>query len=164
MIAFKQITASSIGNSTNTPTKIYITDKVRFKMEEKEKELNRVRGEIVKTHEKVEKELKAKSKIFKQAGEAVTVKQKQELKKWIDNYNNLGKKIKYVDKKLEEIKQHKEDPKNLDGVVECRGDIFPGVVIDFYGIDTKIIKDSMKCNKYWLNENKELETGDLDNE
>ena len=65
------------------------------------------------------------------------------LKKWVDAYNSLSMKVKYVDKKKAEIKALLTSPANLTGSIKVKGTIYPGAKLDMYGMSHKSIKNRM---------------------
>ena len=67
----------------------------------------------------------------------------EELKKWVDAYNSLSMKIKYVEKKKAEIKEIMNSPANLNGFIKVNNTIYPGTKIDMYGVSHKLIKNRM---------------------
>lgn len=143
LMVYDQALAVNIGNDSGVETDIFLVDKNRVKAKEKLEELDAVREKVAKQLEPVSRELKSKSMIIKRAGVQATLKQKQELKKWVDAYNSLSMKIKYIEKKKAEIKEVMSSPANLNGFIKVKNTIYPGTKIDMYGISHKSIKNKM---------------------
>jgi hypothetical protein len=140
---YDQAVAVNIGNDSGVETDLFLVDKNRLKATEKLEELDAVKEKVAKQLEPVSRELKSKSMIIKRAGPQATLKQKQELKKWVDAYNSLSMKIKYVEKKKAEIKEIMSSPANLNGFIKVKNTIYPGTKIDMYGVSHKSIKNRM---------------------
>lgn len=134
---------NNIGNDKHVKTKINLVDLEKEKVKEKIKELKTFQEKVVKSLEPVKRELKSKSIILKQAGNTATDRQKQELKKWLDNYNNLTMKIKYIDSKIVEMNNILKNPSFYKGYIKVRGIIFPGVTINLYDQDQKVIETKL---------------------
>ena len=143
LTVYDQALAVNIGNDSGVETDIFLVDKNRLKAKEKLEELEEVREKVAKQLDPVSRELKTKSMIIKRAGAQATLKQKQELKKWVDAYNSLSMKIKYVEKKKAEIKEVMSSPANLNGFIKVNNTIYPGTKIDMYGVSHKSIKNKM---------------------
>lgn len=143
LMVYDKVLAVNIGNDSGVETDIFLVDKNRVKAKEKLEELDAVREKVAKQLEPVSRELKSKSMIIKRAASQATLKQKQELKKWVDAYNSLSMKIKYIEKKKVEIKEVMNSPANLNGFIKVKNTIFPGTKIDMYGISHKSIKNRM---------------------
>jgi len=143
----------NVGNDGGVETDIFLVDKNRAKAKEKLAELADVKGKIAKQLEPVSRELKAKSQILKRAGDQATVKQRQELKKWVDTYNSLSMKVKYIEKKESEITEVMNSPANYGGFIKVHGTIHPGVKLDMYGVSHKAIGAKMTNKVFRLVDN-----------
>ena len=143
LTVYDQAVAMNIGNDKGVETGVFLVDKNRLKAKEKLEELNEVKEKVGKQLSPISRELKTKSMILKRAGVQASVKQRQELKKWVDAYNSLSMKIKYIDKKNAEIKEQMASPANLNGFIKVKGTIYPGAKLDMYGISHKSIKTRM---------------------
>lgn len=148
--AYEYIEAMNIGNASAIDTKVYIVDKNIGKAKEKLAELADVKGKILKQLEPVSKELKTKTAMLKMVGANATDRQKMELKKWVDSYNTLAMKIKYVDTKIVEINKEMKSSKNFNGYVRVDGVIFSNVTINMYDMSNKKVdvKMSKKTFRY----------------
>ncbi|MBN1552874.1 DUF342 domain-containing protein [bacterium] len=124
----------NLGNDSMIKTEIAFVDRQKQKAEEKRKELVDVREQLSKQLEPISKELKTKTSIMKKSGTEITERHKQELKKWIDSYNNLSLKVKYVDEKIAEIQKEIDSASYSAGSLKVYGTIFENVKIDMYGI------------------------------
>lgn len=131
-----------IGNDKHVETNIQFIDKNKMKYMQQIEELKELREKVIKQIEPVQRELKSKTAMLKRVGENITDRHRQELKKWVDMFNNLNSKIQFIDKKLGKITEEMESPKNYNGYLRVKGTIFPGVILDMYGISKKIIKNS----------------------
>jgi len=150
---YDRVIAVNIGNDKNVETFISLVDKNRSKAKEKLEELKQVREKIIKQLEPVSRELKSKTMIIKKIGANATMKQRQELKKWVDSYNSLNMKVKYIDKKEEEIKAQMNSPANYNGSIKVTNTIYPGVKLDMYGISHKDFKNRMTDKVFRLKDN-----------
>ncbi len=140
--AYTSIELMHAGNASGLETRLSLVDKQKELLEAKSLELRNLRTQIVDKLEPIKKQVQAKAAIFKKAGDLVTDRQKLEMKKWIDAYNDLTMKLKYVDQKIEELKNAIASRTTFEGFIKISGDIYPGVIIDLYGI-TRIIKTQM---------------------
>lgn len=143
LTVYDRAVAMNIGNDKGVETEVFLVDKNRLKAKEKLGELNEVKEKVEKQLTPISRELKSKSMILKRAGGQASLKQRQELKKWVDAYNSLSMKIKYIEKKKAEIKEVMSSPANLNGFIKVKNTIYPGTKIDMYGISHKSIKNKM---------------------
>jgi hypothetical protein len=153
LTVYDHVTAYMIGNDSNVETLITLVDKNRAKAKEKLDELKEVREKIVKQLDPVTRELKTKSAMLKKIGHAATDRQRQELKKWVDAYNSLNMKVKYIDKKEEEIQAIMNSSANFNGYIKVLHTIYPGTKLDMYGISHKDIKTLFTSKTFKLMEN-----------
>jgi uncharacterized protein (DUF342 family) len=148
---YDHMIAANIGNENNVQTKVILINQNKEQAETKIAELASLQEKITKMLDPVKKEMKSKSHILsKIEGKDVTPRHKEELKKVVDNYNNLNMKLQYVEKKLEENRQLAQAPSSFDGYVKITGDIFPGVEIDLYGRAQRIIKTKLQNKMFKL--------------
>jgi DNA mismatch repair ATPase MutS len=122
---------------------VLLVDKNKNLAREKLEEIQSVKDKINKQLEPVGRELKTKTVMLKKIGGAATDRQRQELKKWIDSYNSLTMKIKYIQKKEEELTAFMNSPSNYNGYLKATGTVFPGVKFDLYGVSHKDVKVAM---------------------
>ena len=88
----------------------------------------------------------------KKAGDAVTERQSAELKKWIDDFNGLDMKARYVQRKIEDLTQAVNRQVTHDGFVKILGEVFPGVVVTLYDFSLMIReRASGKCYRLSAN-------------
>ncbi|HAJ80450.1 MAG TPA: hypothetical protein DCO75_11845 [Fibrobacteres bacterium] len=127
------------GNETGIVTKLAIVDKNEAVNIEKLKEFQALKVKLDNAMEPVKKQLKTKAAILKKAGET-SGRMTDELKKWINIYNDLTLKLKYIDKSIAEVNEKMKKPDTCDGYIKVMGNIFPGTELSFFGI-TKNIKN-----------------------
>ncbi|KMQ52472.1 Serine phosphatase RsbU, regulator of sigma subunit [Chitinispirillum alkaliphilum] len=131
--AEKSISAKQAGSEKEVKTKLVLYDKIKEENLEKIRQIEELESKLVKQLEPVEINLKSKAVILKKSGKNVSDYQRKEVRKWVDAYNKLTLKIKYVREKLEEIKSETKDWVEYNGFVYIAGQIFPGVKIDVFG-------------------------------
>jgi uncharacterized protein (DUF342 family) len=154
--AYESIEAMSIGNENNVPTKIELVNKERAIAEDKLKELTALKDKIEKQLAPVMREMKAKSGIVKKSPSGITDRLREQLKKIVDTYNGLSVKLKYIDKKIEEVNAAIEAPTQCEGFVRVKDTIYPGVEVSLYGIGRKVMKTKM-TNKVFRIEKNDLQ-------
>jgi hypothetical protein len=137
--ASTHIKAHQVGNENIGETKLVLFDKNKEETLGKIKELLALKEKLTTAMEPIKKQVQTKAAIFKKAGAIVSDRQKAELKKWIEDYNQMQLKVKYVDQKLTEMQATLNNPTNYTGFIQVVGDMYPGTVLDFYGM-TKLIK------------------------
>jgi len=144
--ATRQVEATQIGNEQGIETRIILVDKNKMIAEEKLKELQTLRKKLEEKVEPIKKQVQSKAAIMKKAGDALTDRQRAEMKKWIDEYNAMNMKLKYVVQKIADAETLIRKPTTADGFVRVSGDIHPGAVLTFYGM-SRAIQSTMtgKC-------------------
>jgi uncharacterized protein (DUF342 family) len=156
---YDHMQAANIGNENNVPTRVIVVNQVKEQAENKIAELQTLKDKLLKMLDPIKKEMKTKSNILrKMESDEVTPRHMAELKKSVDNFNNLNMKLQYVDKKIEENRSVVQAPTNFDGYVKILNDIFPGVEIDLYGRAQRAIKVKMQNKLFKLN----IETASVD--
>ncbi len=153
LTVYDRAVAVNIGNDKNVETLVSLVDKNRNKAKEKLEELVVVREKIQKQLQPISRELKTKTMIIKKVGGNATLRQREELKKWVDSYNSLNMKVKYIDKKEAEIKAQMSSPTNYNGFIKVSNTIYPGVKLDMYGVSHKDIKGKMTNKTFKLVDN-----------
>ncbi|MBD3390918.1 MAG: DUF342 domain-containing protein [Chitinivibrionales bacterium] len=157
--AFEYIEAMSIGNNNNVPTKIELLNKEKAMAEDKLGELEELKEKMTKQMAPVMREMKSKSAIVKKiskGGAAISDKQREQLKKIVDTYNGLSVKLKYIEKKIEEVNATIEEPTQCDGFIRVKDTIYPGVELSLYGMGRKVVKNKM-TNKVFRIDKSELQ-------
>lgn len=139
--AFTHIEAYHAGNDKGIVTNLSLVDKNELANREKLKELETLQKKLAEALEPVKKQLKTKAAILKKMG-STSDRMAGELKKWLNMYNDLTLKMKYVDKNIAEIKIKLKNPATCDGYIKILGDIFPGSTVSFFGV-AKTIKVTM---------------------
>ena len=142
--AFSRIEVYQAGNEKGIVTKLSLVDKNEAANKEKLKELETLLKKLVDALEPVKKQLKTKAAILKKAGET-SGRMTEELKKWLNLYNNLTLKANYVEKNIAEVKEKLKNPQTCEGYIKVAGNAYPGTELSFFGI-TKLIK-SVTANK-----------------
>jgi uncharacterized protein (DUF342 family) len=151
---YDHMQAANVGNENNVPTRIIVVNQIKEQAENKIVELQNLREKIIKMLEPIKKELKTKSNMLRKIeSDEVTPRHKAEMKKTVDNFNNLNMKLQYVEKKIEENRTLMQAPTNFDGYVKIENDIFPGVEIDLYGRAQRTVKVKMQNKLFKLNIN-----------
>ena len=139
--AYSRIEVFQAGNDKGIPTKLALVDKNEAANKEKLKELEVLRKKLDDALEPIKKQLRTKAAILKSAG-GTSSRMSEELKKWINLYNDLTMKLKFVDKNICDIKEKLKNPVVSDGYIKVAGNLYPGVELSFFGI-TKVIKNTM---------------------
>ena len=139
VLAYHSVTVAQLGNDTGAITKLTIADKQSTMVKEKLKELTALKDKLEKELEPVKKQLKTKAAILKTAGDAVTDRHRDELKRWVDTYNNGTMKLKYIQDKMNELKKLLETPTSFDGFIKVSGNIYKGVEVLMYGMHKAIV-------------------------
>lgn len=155
VIAFSHIEAFNVGNEKGVVTKLSLADKNELANREKLKELDLLKKKLGDALEPVKKQLKTKAAILKKMG-TPTDRAAEELKKWLNMYNDLMLKMKYVDNSIADINEKLKNPIHTDGYIKVIGAIYPGVELSFYGI-VKPIK-ALATNKVFRIKNGSVDT------
>jgi len=139
LTAFSKIEIDTVGNDKGVETKLAIVDKEEQAINDKMKELVLLQKKLETEIEPIKKQLKVKAAILKQAGAPPSQRQTEELKKWLDIYNKLAVKLKYVQEKTLTLSTELKKPRIYNGYIKITGDVFPGTEVNLYGM-TKVIK------------------------
>lgn len=131
--ASSHILATQIGNTKGIDTHIVLFDVKKGIEKAKLNEYLDLKTKIVTSLEPIKKQVSTKAAIFKKAADLVTENQKAEMKKWIDSYNMLNVKLKYVQEKIDEITKAIDSPSSYEGYVKVTDGIFPGSILELYG-------------------------------
>jgi len=156
--ASENIHVYNVGNENVGETRLSLYDKKKESTLEKVKELTALKEKISESAAAIKKQVQTKAAIFKKAGDAVTDRQKSELRKWIDELNQFALKIKYVEAKIAEHQRTINDPTQHEGRIAVLGDIYPGTILDFYGM-TKLVKSKMTNKKFRVTKESQIEEG-----
>lgn len=143
------------GNDQGIETRIVVIDKNKIVAEEKVVELESLKKKLTEKLEPIKKQVQTKAAIMKKAGNVVTDRQRSEMKKWIDEYNAINMKIKYVQQKIAEAHKVILEPTDQGGYVKA-DTLLPGVVITLYETH-KVVRERMlnKCFKMGTQESEE---------
>ncbi|MBN1128558.1 MAG: DUF342 domain-containing protein [Chitinispirillaceae bacterium] len=157
--AEKFIQVGHLGAEKGNKTQITLFDKERTLLQGKLRELVELDKKLAVEIEPVEKQLKTKSDLLKKFQGAATARQLAEVKKWIDAYNGINTKIKYVHQKMEELKQKidQTSTRSYDGFVKVAGTVWQGVELELYGRYFNV-GDTMTNARFRLNK-AEIEYG-----
>jgi hypothetical protein len=145
-----------LGNENAIQTKIVLFDKNKAILEEKLKGLIELEAKLAVELEPVERQLRTKAALLKKAGDEISTRIKDEVKKWVDVYNTISQKIKYVQQKKEDLKKEILNSKNNTGFVQVLGTIYPGTDFDLYGSRLQI-SESVSNKKFQLGKNLTVE-------
>ncbi len=137
--AYKSIDAGNIGNEKGISTVVSIVNKIKIVAENRILELHKLKEKIAAQMDPITREVKAKTAIMRKAGEMVTDVHRRELKKVIMQYTNLSNKIKYVDKKIQQMQELLQKPSTYEGYVSVQGTAYQTAEIDLYGMGHKVI-------------------------
>ncbi|MBD3344013.1 MAG: DUF342 domain-containing protein [Chitinivibrionales bacterium] len=136
--AAKHIEVHQIGTEKLIETRIGLYDKNRIEAEEKLKEILELKKSLEEKLEPVKKQVRTKAAILKKTGAHTTDRQRKEIKKWVDIYNNLTLKLKYIDKRAGEIRKKTHIQSRYDGYIRVTGHIYGGSILDLYGMTKRI--------------------------
>ncbi len=138
LVAYKGVEVYDVGNDKGVETRIQLVNKQREVYKEQLKKLTALREQLNEKIGPIKKELNSKAAIFKKAGDSVTARHKKELKKWIDAYNELSKKLNYVDEKIAQVKEKVQNPVDPEGYIKIINTAHAGTVLNIYGTEKKI--------------------------
>ena len=142
--AYTRIEVFQAGNEKGIVTKLSLVDRNEAANKEKLKNLEALQKKIADALEPVKKQLKTKAAILKKTGGA-TDRIADELKKWLNLYNDGMAKLKYIEQNIQNVKEKLKNPEIVDGFIKISGTVYPGTELHFFGI-TKPIK-TMMTNK-----------------
>ncbi len=131
--AEKSITAKQVGSEKEVKSLLVLYDKIKEGSIEKLKEITELQTKLEKEFSIIERQLKSKAAIVKQSGKNVTNYQREEVKKWIQTYNQMKMKVKYVEDKIDEIKRSIQERGDHQGHIYVSGQIFEGTQFDLFG-------------------------------
>ncbi|HEX3018830.1 MAG TPA: FapA family protein [Chitinispirillaceae bacterium] len=148
-----QMVIRNVGNEQDSSSRLHLFDKTKLAIAEKIKELEALESKLETELEPIQKQLRTKAALVKRAaGEEISERIRDEVKKWVDAYNTITNKIKYVKQKQEELGVELKKPVNNPGSIKIMGNVFPGTEIDLYGL--KMVTDQVLVNKsFHLKEN-----------
>jgi uncharacterized protein (DUF342 family) len=153
------IQSGHLGTEKGNKTQIVLFDRERTLLQVKLKELAELGKKLTVEIEPIEKQLKTKSELLKKFHGEASVRLLAEVKKWIDAYNGINTKIKYIHQKMEELKQNIDQTrtKSYDGFVKVEGTAWQGVELELYDHYFSVAT-SMTNARFRLN-NAEIEYG-----
>lgn len=158
--AEKFISVYQLGTDKGVKTKIELFDKRKSAEEEKLKELAALETKLLAEAAPIEKQIRTKAIILrKSSAEDITDRHKDEVKKWVDAYNGISMKVKYVREKIEELKIQINAPKTYDGFIRVKGITFPGVDLNLYGFIFPV-NNKMTSKKFTIKTDR-IETEDI---
>ncbi len=149
----------AIGNESGLETNLYVVDRNIEKLKEKFAELVNLRAKTAEQIDPIQRELKTKSELIKRAGTDVTDRHKNELKKWIDAYNEISTRIKVIDDNIAKVSEAIKNPKDLNGMVQIKSTAFQNARIDFYGLSRRIMSGNTSHIIFKFKDGKIQETG-----
>jgi len=155
--ASNYVLAAQIGNPNGIDTKIVLFDTKKGEAQEKRKEYEALKDKILIALEPVKKQVSAKAAIFKKAGELVSDRQKAEMKKWVDSYNVLNMKLKYIQDKIDSITKMIESPTNYEGYIKVINALFQGAILEMYG-KRKVLEHTMHAKTFRIGSDGEIKT------
>lgn len=130
--AAKSIVLKCCGSEKEVPTRMVIYDKNKHLLDGKLTELAELRGKLTGEMAGVEKQLRTKAALLKKAGENVSDRNRDEIKKWVDTYNEMKKKITFVDTKVQELERAKDNPTDQNGFISVIDKCFVGSEVVLY--------------------------------
>jgi hypothetical protein len=128
-----------LGNESAVSTEIQLIDKKKNLARNKLKTLVTLETNIKDKLDQIGKQLRSKTAMLKKAA-FVTVQQKQDIEKLALLHDDMRSKLVYVQKNMEDMKFLVNSTAVYDGYIKVSGEIFPGVMLDLYGIKTPITK------------------------
>ena len=157
--AEKSIQTGHLGSDKGIKTKAVLFDRERKQLEDKLKELNELAKKLTAEIEPIERQLKAKSALLKKIQGVPPERALAEIKKWIDAYNGINTKIKYVHQKTDEMREliEKTRLKNHDGFIRINGNVFPGTELELY--DRYFVVSAVMTNKCFKINKMDIEYG-----
>jgi len=75
--------------------------------------------------------LKSKAALLKQATD-VSARQREEVKKWVDLYNEIKKKLEQVEQGINELLPQLKRPVDMNGYIKVADRSYPGTTIFLY--------------------------------
>ncbi len=138
--AERTVTIKQVGTENGSLTTIILFDKRKAEIEDKIRELMLLDKKLKMELEPVEKQLKTKIALIKRTDE-VSTRARDEVKKWVDAYNLIAQKIKYVTEKIESAKKDLGGPLQYDGFVYVQGSIFAGTELELYGVKYSVLSN-----------------------
>jgi uncharacterized protein len=126
-----------LGNESAVTTEICLIDKKKNIAENKLKTLVDLEISIKYKVDQILKQLRSKTAMLKKAP-FVTVQQKQDIEKLALLHDDMRSKLAYVQKNVEDMKLLVKSTAIYDGFINVSGGIYPGVMLDMYGIKTPI--------------------------
>jgi uncharacterized protein len=136
--AEKSVLIKQCGSDSGIATRLCIFDKNKAIVTNKIKELAQLKTNLSLEMEPIERQLKTKAALMKRAGEDVSDRNREEVKKWVDAYNGMKKKIGYVEDKIKELKARLDNPIDRDGYIQVVEHCYPGTIITLYDISFPI--------------------------
>lgn len=155
--AERTVTVKQVGTEKCSLTKIMLFDKHHAEIEEKIKELIILDKKLKTELEPVEKQLKTKMALLKRTDE-VSGRAREEVKKWVDAYNLIAQKIKYVAEKIASAKKELDGPQQYEGFVYVQGLVFAGTELEIYGVKYSVT--STMSNKRFRVINSGIQAGE----
>jgi uncharacterized protein (DUF342 family) len=149
--AERNVDVKQIGTDKGALTKVILFDKEKAAVEEKIKELVALEKKLKLELEPIEKQLRTKAALLKRADE-VTLRQRDEVKKWVDAHSLVSQKIKYVSQKIEELKNELKGPRKYDGFIHVHGMIYAGTELVIYEIKHTVI-EKLTNKRFRIQEN-----------
>lgn len=119
------------GNESGVATKVMIYDKNKAIVQAKLKVLDDMRKKFTPEFERVERQLKSKAALLKQATD-VSARQREEVKKWVDLYNEIKKKLEQVEQGINELLPQLKRPVDMNGYIKVADRSYPGTTIFLY--------------------------------
>jgi hypothetical protein len=149
--AEKSVEVGHLGAENGQKTKIALFDHEARVLSQKLAELCALEKKLIAELEPIDKQLRTKSALLKKFKDEATSRQLAEVKKWIDAYNALTTKIKYVHQKMDELRAmiDRTETKEHDGYIKVSGSVFHGTEMDLYG-RFFVVSGIMNNLRFWL--------------
>ncbi len=145
--ASKRIEVYEAGNTKGIATILRIAQLDQEKVDKKAQELEALEAKINNVREPIEKRLKLMNTMIRKT-DSLGEKAKLELKKTMDEYISLGKKLEYVQMKRAELAERKKVPMTLDSEIVIHIG-HPMVTLDFCGRKLEL-KQAVQSQRYRL--------------
>jgi uncharacterized protein (DUF342 family) len=146
--ARKSITVKTCGSDNSAASRLTLYYKNKGLIVEKINELTTLQEKLTADLEPIERQLKSKASMMKRLGENVTDRSREEVKKWVEAYNGIKKKVDFVAGKISELKVASENTGDRTGFISILDRCYPGVTIVLY--DTPYLVKTLTVNKRFV--------------
>ena len=125
------IIVRQVGNESGVATKVMIYDKNKAIVQAKLKVFDDMRKKLTPEFERLERQLRSKAVLIKQMTD-VSARSREEVKKWVDLYNSVKKKLEQVEQGTNELLPQLKRPVDMNGYIKVTDRSYPGTTIFLY--------------------------------